>query len=176
MQAERRKKELLEKAYKLGFEYEKNYKGCSQCVIAAIQDTLGTRDDRVFKAGTGLAAGGGLTGIGVCGGYVGGVMVLSQLCGRERSNFEDPERIRFKSFDLAKKLIDEFVREFGTIICRDIQTIKFGRPYYIRDLEDFNKFEEAGGHDDKCTDVVGKAAKMAVKLILDEDLVALPKK
>jgi len=87
------KKELLEKAYKLGFEYEKIYRGCSQCAIAAIQDTLDIRDESVFKVDTGLAAGGGLTGIGACGGYVGGVMVLSQLLGRERSNFEDPEQV-----------------------------------------------------------------------------------
>ncbi len=175
MKKEARKIKLIEKAYKYGFEYEKTYKGCSQSVIAAIQDTLGIRDDSVFKAGTGLAAGGGLTGIGVCGGYVGGVMVLSQLCGRERMKLEDPERIRFESYDLAKKLIDEFIREFGTIICRDIQTLKFGRPYYIKDPEDFNKFEKAGGHHDKCTDVVGKAAQMAVRLILDCGLVTLPK-
>jgi C_GCAxxG_C_C family probable redox protein len=173
MEQEGRKKELLEKAYKLGFEYEKTYKGCSQCVIAAIQDTLGIRDDTVFKAGTGLAGGGGLTGIGACGGYAGGVMVLSQLLGRERSRFDDPERIRFKSFELAKQLADEFIREFGSIICRDVQTKIFGRPYYLRDPEEFNKFEEAGGHDDKCTDVVGKAAQMAVKIILDEGLVPL---
>lgn len=172
---EERKKDLLEKAYKLGFEYEKVYRGCSQCAIAAIQDTLGIRDDSVFKAGTGLAGGGGLTGIGVCGGYVGGVMVLSQLLGRERSNFADPERVRFKSFALARKLLEEYVRELGSIICRDIQTIRFGRPYYIADPEDFEKFEEAGGHKDKCTDVVGKAAQIAVKLILDEGLVGLPK-
>ena len=93
---EEKKQELLEKAYKLGFEYEKTYRGCSQCAIAAIHDTLNIREDNMFKAATGLAAGGGLTGIGVCGGYVGGVMVLSQLCGRERSNFADPERTRFK--------------------------------------------------------------------------------
>jgi len=173
MEGKERKKELLEKAYELGFEYEKTYKGCSQCVIAAIQDTLDIRDDSVFKAATGLAGGGGLTGIGLCGGYAGGVMVLSQLLGRERSIFDDPERVRFRSFDLAKQLADEFIREFGTIICRDIQIKKFGRPYYLRDPEDFNKFEEAGGHDDKCTDVVGKAAQMAVKIILDEGLVPL---
>jgi len=172
---EKAKKELLEKAYKLGFEYEKTYRGCSQCAIAAIHDTLNIRDDSVFKAGTGLAAGGGLTGIGVCGGYAGGVMVLSQLLGRERSNFADPERVRFKSFALARKLLEEYVRELGSIICRDIQTIRFGRPYYIADPEDFEKFEEAGGHEDKCTDVVGKAAQVAVKLILDEGLVGLPK-
>lgn len=173
MEGERREEEFMEKAYRLGFEYEKTYKGCSQCVIAAIQDTLGIRDDAVFKAATGLAGGGGLTGIGLCGGYVGGVMVLSQLLGRERSAFADPERIRFKSFDLAKRLTDDFIAEFGTIICRDVQIRKFGRPYYIRDPEEFEKFEEAGGHEDKCTDVVGKAARMAVRIILDEGLVPL---
>lgn len=173
MEKEKRRKELMEKAYELGFEYEKKYKGCSQCVIAAIQDTLGIRDDSVFKAATGLAGGGGLTGIGACGGYAGGVMVLGQLLGRERSIFEDSERIRFRSFDLANQLVDEFIGEFGTIICRDIQVKIFGRPYYLRDPEDFNKFEEAGGHVDKCTDVVGKAARMAVKIILDEGLAPL---
>jgi len=172
---EEAKKELLEKAYKLGFEYEKVYRGCSQCAIAAIQDTLDIRDDNVFKAGTGLAAGGGLTGIGVCGGYAGGIMVISQLLGRERSNFEDLERVRFKSFELARKFLWQYTQEMGSIICRDIQLIRFGRPYYIADMDDFEKFEEAGGHVDKCTDVVGKASQLAVKLILDEGLVELPK-
>jgi len=175
MSKEEKKKELLEKAYRLGFEYEKTYKGCSQSVIAAIHDTLDIRDDSVFKAGTGLAAGGGLTGIGVCGGYVGGSMVLSQLVGRVRSKFDDPERIRFRSYELTKKLIDAFIQEFGTINCGGIQTIRFGRPYYIYDQEDFNKFEEAGGHVDKCTGVVAKAAQIAVNLILDERLVEMPK-
>jgi C_GCAxxG_C_C family probable redox protein len=172
---EKTKEEALDKAYKLGFEYEKVYRGCSQCAIAAIQDTLDIRDDSVFKAGTGLAGGGGLTGIGVCGGYVGGVMVISQLLGRERSNFEDPEKIRFKSFELARKFLQQYTQELGSIICRDIQLIKFGRPYYIADMEDFEKFEEAGGHVDKCTDVVGKAAQLAVKFILDEGLVKPPR-
>ena len=32
--------ELAAKAYTLGKEYEKTYRGCSQCVIAALQDAL----------------------------------------------------------------------------------------------------------------------------------------
>ena len=173
---EQRKRKFLEKAYELGFDYEKTYRGCSQCTIAAIQDTLDIRDESVFKAGTGLAGGGGLTGIGICGGYAGGVMVLSQLVGRERSNFEDPEQIRFKTFGLARRFLEEYIRKLGSIICRDIQTIRFGRPYYIADVNDYEKFEEAGGHVDKCPDVVGKAAQIAVKLILNEGLVGLPKR
>jgi len=171
---EEKLKKVMEKAYKLGFEYEKTYGSYAQSTIAAIQNSLGIRDGGVFKAGTGLAGGGGLTGIGDCGTYVAGIMVLSQLCGRERSNFEDPDRVmRTKSYNLVKKLLDEFLGEFVTISCRGIQMKKFGRPYYIRDTEDFNKFEEAGGHNDKCTDVVGKGAQMAVKIILDEGLAVL---
>jgi C_GCAxxG_C_C family probable redox protein len=172
---EQTKQDLLNKAYQLGFEYEKTYRGCSQCAIAAIQDTLNIRDDSVFKAGTGLAGGGGLTGIGVCGGYAGGVMVISQLLGRERSNFDDPEGVRYQTGALVRKFLEHYIRELGSIICRDIQLIRFGRPYYIADMDDFEKFEEAGGHVDKCPDVVGKAAQLAVKLILEEGLVETPK-
>jgi len=167
-------KELVEKAYELGFEYEKTYRGCSQCAMAAIYDTLNMNDDGVFKAATGFAGGGGLTGISVCGGYAAGVLAIGMLLGRERSNFEDPERIRFKNFTLVRKFTQEYTRELGSIICRDIQMLKFGRPYYIADGDDFAKFEEAGGHQDKCTDVVGTAARVAVQFILDEGLVTLP--
>jgi C_GCAxxG_C_C family probable redox protein len=166
-----KREELLKKAYELGFDYEKTYRGCSQCVIAAIQDTLDIRDDKVFKAATGFAGGAGLSGIGVCGAFAGSVMVLGQLKGRERSNFSDPERIRFTSFDVTKKLVDKFLAEYGTLICRDVQQRIFGRSYYLRDPDEFRKFHDAGAHDEKCPDVVGKAARMAVEIILDDGMI-----
>ena len=166
--------ELVEKAYKLGFEYEEFYRGCSQAALGAIYDTLNIHNDDIFKASTGFAGGGGLCGVSVCGGYAAGVMAISQLLGRERSNFKDPEGIRFENFKLVRKFTLQYIEELGSIICRDIQIRKFGRPYYIADPDEFAKFEEAGGHQDKCTDVVGKATRVAVKFILDEGLIALP--
>lgn len=174
MDQQERRSELLARAYELGFEYERRFRGCSQCVIAAIQDTLGIRDDRVFAAATGLAGGGALTGTGACGGYAGAVMVFGQLRGRERSNFDDPAGVRFQTFDLAKRLADRFTEEFGGTICRDVQTGVFGRCFDLRDPADFQRFEEAGAHRDKCPEVVGKAARMAVEIILDEGLAPLP--
>lgn len=164
------REKLLEKAYHLGFEYEKKYRGCSQCGLAAIYDTLNFSDDHVFQAATGFAGGGGLTGISVCGGYAAGVLAIGQLCGRDRSNFADPEKIRFRNFALVRAFTTDYINELGSIICRDIQTRFFGRPYYIADPDDFAKFEAAGGHADKCTDVVGIATRLAVKFILDHDL------
>ena len=48
-----------ENAYELGRHYERTYGGCSQCVVAALQDTYDTRNDEILRAATGLAAGGG---------------------------------------------------------------------------------------------------------------------
>ena len=118
---------IPQKAYKLGFQYEKVYKGCSQCVLAAVQDLFGERNDDVFQAASGLAGGAGLCGDSGCGGYSGGIMALSQFSGRVRENFLDPERTRRKSFDLAKKLHDKFIAEYGSVICRDIQQKILGR-------------------------------------------------
>jgi C_GCAxxG_C_C family probable redox protein len=167
---ENQREVLLKKAYDMGSECARKYKGCSQCVVAVVQDLLGIREDAVFKAATALAGGIGLSGIGPCGGISGGVLILSQLIGRERSNIEDPDNIRSRSYDLAQKLVEAYLEEFGAIACRDVQTKKFGRPYYLRDPQEKEKFQDAGGHIDKCPDVVGKAAQMTVKIILDEGL------
>jgi C_GCAxxG_C_C family probable redox protein len=164
---------LLERAYQLGSECSRKYRGCSQCVVAAVQDTLGIRDDAVFKAATGLAGGIGLTGIGPCGALSGGVLALSQLVGRERSNIADPENVRQRSYDLAEKRVNAYLNEFGAIACRDVQIKRFGRPYYLRDQQEKQKFQDAGTYHGKCPDVVGKAARMTVKIILDEGLVTV---
>ena len=158
-----------EKAYELGKNYERTYRGCGQCVIAALQDAFGIRNDDIFKAGTGLAGGGGRATDGSCGSYVGGIMVLSSLVGRERDNFADPECIRFRTMDLCLKFHDRFIREYGSVVCRDIQTKVMGRPYYIADPDEMEKFHNAGAHDIYCPEVVGKAARWAAELILAEN-------
>jgi len=160
--------EVLKKAFDLGFEYEKVYMGCSQCVLAAIQDLFEKKNDEVFRAASGLAGGVGLCGDGCCGAYTGGVMALSQLYGRTRENFLDPDRTRKKGFDLAKKLHDKFIAEYGSVICRDIQQKIFGRSFYIRDADEYSKFEKAGGHEEKCPSVVGNGARWVAEILLEE--------
>lgn len=155
-----------EKAYQLGKKYEQIYTGCSQCVIAALQDTFNIRNDAIFKAATGLAAGGGASIDGSCGAYSGGIMVLSYLMGREREDFADSGGILLRNFELIRRLRDEFIQEYGSVICCNIQTKIFGRSYYLADMDEFEMFEKAGGHDAlHCPEVVGKAARWAATLI-----------
>jgi len=160
---------LLERAYRSGLECGRIYRGCSQCVVAAVQDTLNIRDDAVFKAATGLAGGIGLSGMGPCGALSGGVLILSQLVGRERTRIEDPENIRFLSYDLAYELIQAFLEDIGAFSCRDVQMKVLGRPYFLRDPEEKQKFDAEGSRE-KCPEVVGRASRMTVRIILEHGL------
>jgi len=163
--------ELLEKAYELGKTYERTYRGCGQCVIAALQDALNIRNDDIFKAATGLAGGTGLASDSGCGAYTGAIMVLSSLVGRERNDFSDSENIRFKTHQLTRKFRERFIREYGSVICRDIQNKILGRYYDLADPQEYEKFHNAGAHDVHCPEVVGKAAKWMAEIILKENLI-----
>jgi len=151
---------VSEKAYERGNYYEKTYHGCSQCAIAALQDVFDIRNDDIFKSSTALAGGSALSCEGSCGGYVGALMVLGHLVGRERDNFADPEGVRFTTQKLAGELRKKFIDEYGSIICRNIQTKVMGRPYYLADPQEYEKFHNAG-----------KAAQWMAEIIQEAKLV-----
>jgi C_GCAxxG_C_C family probable redox protein len=162
------KEKIIQRAFFLGLEYEKEITGCCQCTIAAIQDALHVRNDAVFKAGSGLTAGGGVSCEGSCGGYIGGVMVMSSIFGRQRETWADDREEKDCAHNMAKALIDKFNREYGSNVCKAIHDKIFGRTFDLRDAREREVFEKSGGHVDKCTTVVGKAAAWATDLILEE--------
>ena len=162
------KAKIIERALSLGFEYEKTITGCCQCAIAAIQDALSIKDDAVFKAGSGLTAGGGVSCEGSCGGYTGGVMVMSSVFGRRRENWDDDKAEKDCAHRMARALLDRFNQEYGSNLCKIIHRNLFGREFDLRDASDREAFEKLGAHVDKCTSVVGKAAAWATELILEE--------
>ena len=162
---------IREKARELGFSYEVKYRGCGQCLVASVQDTLGVRNDAVFKAATGFAGGIGLMQDSACGAYAGGVMILSSILGRERTDFEDPENIRLKTMALVQKLHDRFMEEYGAVNCREIHQAVFGRFFNLRDPEERAAFDRAGGHTEKCPGVVGLSAGWTVEILAREGLV-----
>ena len=160
----------FEQIAKLGFAYERDYRGCAQCVIAALADGLDARNaatDAIFKSATGLAGGVAQETDGHCGAYSGGAMMIGHYLGRERDNFADPEQVRLQTSALVSKLHRKFIDEYGTVICGQIHTRIMGRPFYLKDADERSKFDEAGAHTDKCTGVVGRAARWTAE-ILDE--------
>lgn len=163
--------ELRKKADALAYKYEKEYGGCPQCVLAAVKETVGGISDDVFKAATGFAGGVAVVGTGTCGALSGGVMALSAHLGREYANFADPQRIRWETFRICKKLVNKFETEFGGGLCKDVQTRIMGRSYNLWDDQDYKDFNAAGGHDDKCTMVCGKAARWVIEILEEDKLI-----
>jgi len=72
---------------------------------------------------------------------------------RERDHFDTSAKIRERGCELVAKLHDYFIQEYGSVICRDILQKKFGRPFYLFDDGDFQKFEELGYHDPGACDI-----------------------
>jgi C_GCAxxG_C_C family probable redox protein len=166
------KEATLQKAYDLGFKGEREYRGCAQCAIAAIQDALGIRNDYVYKAGSGLAGGAGECTDGLCGGYSGAIMVMSSFFGRTRpeEGSKKGRQDKYVSFKMTAELHDRFIAKYGSVICSGIQKCIFGRSFDLRDDEQKQQFRDAGAHelDDKCCSVVGTGARWGTELILKE--------
>jgi len=77
---------IVDKAYRLGCDYEKRYGGCCQCTVAALQDAFAcvTADVGLFRAASCLDGGATPTGIQNCGSFTGAGMIIGYLCGRTR--------------------------------------------------------------------------------------------
>jgi len=165
------KQEILDMAYDKGFEYEKKYGYCSQSVLSAIQDVFGGIDDEVIQASHALAGGGALDGDGTCGGYSGAMMAISAFFGRKRDKFGEGEVVDWMdSSKLSKEVREKFMDEYGSTICNDIQKAVFGDSYNLWDPKEFEAFEEAGAHVDKCPSVTGNAAKWTANVLLGEGI------
>jgi C_GCAxxG_C_C family probable redox protein len=161
--------EFLNRAYAVGFEYEKKYHGCAQCTIGALYEIFPElRNDDVFRSASGLGAGVGLTGKGQCGGLSGAVMVLSQVYGRELNQIDDPEKKRYAGFHLGRRMVQRFLDQYGTVTCQEIHVKLMKRTFDLWDPEDKASFEERGAHDRICPSVIGNAARWAAQLMLEK--------
>jgi len=165
------REEILNLVEKKAYANERDYHGCSQSALAALQDVFDMRDDTVFRAASGLGGGIGLTADTCCGGLSGGCMFISQLCGRQRDpdgSFGDKENQRFQAYKYCQLLAERFFDEYDVCNCFEIQKIKLdGKSYVLAQPDQFEEFLELGGHSHICPEVVAKAARWAAEIVLD---------
>jgi len=161
------KENLIEQAYRLAFKYEAERGSCPQCVLAALHETLNVGDPATIQAADAMAGGTALSTEGTCGALVGGLLAIGSVVGRSYKDFSAGERKR-RVFQYAKKLYDKFIEEYGSPRCKDVQKKIFGRSFSLLDPKDYEEFEKAGAHVDKCPSVSGNAAKWAAEIILED--------
>ena len=139
---------IVEEAYRMGYEYEKRYGGCAQCVVAALQDSIDfvAMNEDVFRAASCLDGGATPTGLQNCGAFTGSGMIIGYLCGRRRDTFEGKADL---SHELIHKVYEKFKEEYGSVLCQDVR----------------QKMEQ---YPDKCPRVVGRAAGWTAEALLRE--------
>ncbi len=160
------KEEILKKAYDLAYRYEAERGSCPQCVFSAIMETLDIGSPETVKACDALAGGTALSTKGTCGALVGGLMAISCIAGRSYEKFSKGDRRR-RIFYYAKKLYDKFEEKYGSPICRDVHKKLFNRTFDLLDPKEYEEFEKAGAHVDKCPSVSGDVARWAAEIIID---------
>ncbi len=168
------KKELVEKARRLGREYLRKYGGCAPATLLAVADTLDLRvGDELFKAMTGFSS-----LAGVCGNVCGGIAAMGLRYGVGLEDFvKNPERgsLSFaKLMTATKALREKFAEEYGGYLCDEVQTKLFGKcvmPTSPEELEAFSKMdpEKLQVFYEKCGSVTENAAGWTVATILEMD-------
>jgi hypothetical protein len=116
-----RELQIIEDAYRLGYDYEKRYGGCCQCAVAALQDALPfvPADVGLFRAASSLDGGATPTGLQNCGSFTGVGMVIGYLCGRTRNEtFIGDKRL---SQELLRNVYQRFQERYGSVLCKDVR-------------------------------------------------------
>ena len=156
-----KKTELAEKAAAIAKTYEFDYGCCPQCVLAAVKETVpGNKvTDETIKASHGLSGGGALTGTGLCGSLIGGLLVLGSKRGRDRDKFEKGKFVG--NFKLCNDLVEEFQTEFGGSTCQKLQQQFTGQTYDLWNAEQYQAFSDARG--EQCANTAEWVTRWVVK-------------
>ena len=137
---------------------------CAQSSFMALKEQFGLKGEQVIKALTPMP---GIAERGeTCGAITGPLMVIGLIYGRDLHHLDDWDKYQ-ESLIPTGHFCDEFEKEFGTTLCKEVQEVKFGRCFRLTDPGELQEFQNAGATD-KCSEVVRKAVHMAAEIILDD--------
>lgn len=152
---------LAEQASQLAFQDEVQYGCCPQCVLKAVQSTVGYVTDETIKASHGLSGGGGLMGMGTCGALTGGLLALSAKRGRPADKFDKGKFVG--NFQLGQELVNRFQKKFSGITCRELQQQFTGQTYDMWDAAQYQAFTAARG--EKCAEATAAVTRWVVEML-----------
>ena len=122
---------------------------CSQAVFAAFSQDYGLSKEQALKIGA--CFGSGMRKAEVCGACTGALMVLGLKYGESKE----------KSNDACEKFLDEFEKENGSYICRDLLDCDISTEEGVKYARENNLFKEF------CPKMVESAAKITKDIVSD---------
>ena len=126
--------------------FEKGYV-CSQAVFAAFSEDFDLSKEQALKIGA--CFGSGMRKGEVCGACTGALMALGLKFGENKE----------KSNEVCNRFMDEFKKENGSYICRDLLECDISTPEGVKYAKDNNLFTEF------CPKMVESAAKITNEIL-----------
>ena len=120
---------------------------CSQAVFAAFSEDFGISKDHALKIGA--CFGSGMRKGEVCGACTGALMALGLKHGESKT----------ESNEICVEFLEEFEKENGSYICRDLLGCDIATPEGVKYARDNNLFKEV------CPKMVESASKITKNLI-----------
>ena len=168
--------QLLDEAYRRGFEYLEKMGGCAQTVFSAIMDTLGYQDDlvinEIWKGTIGLSGGTGAMATGTYGAMAGAAIAISYSFGFTLEDFEQDNSKRFNVYTAVVEVGRRMQEKYGSIQCQEVQFQLWGKSYRFTNpqaAQEFSKMWENAQGDFECSKVTGDLAKWGVEIILEHN-------
>ena len=159
-------KRLIDRAGEDASRYEMTMRGCCQSTLAGILDNVALGPGQLLKATSAMSA--GVAGNGeICGALLAGILCIGLAYGRDNTSEMTRTSKTYQSARTrAGRLTDRFRAQFGSLRCNDILTQLHGRPFNLRDPEDYRELGVPEIHD-KCAYITCKqAARMALEELL----------
>ncbi len=154
----------IEKAGQIAHRYEMDFFGCSQATLAALMEVFGIFEPAVLRAATALSGGVARRGT-ACGSLSGGLLMIGLLTGRDDLEMTTQYQ---RGMQFADKLCKRFEEAYGSIVCRDIQKIKFGRSFNLQDEGELKTLHEAmQSNPDGCQAVVRDASCWTAEIVIE---------
>ena len=126
--------------------FEDGYR-CSQAVFASFSQNFGLSKEQALKIGA--CFGSGMRKGEVCGACTGALMALGLKFGENKE----------KSDEVCERFLDEFEKENGSYICRDLLECDISTPEGVKYAKDNNLFKEF------CPKMVESAAKITKEIL-----------
>jgi len=168
------REELLQDAYRRGYEYLPKWGGCAPTTFAAVMDALGYAEDpllrEVWKATVGLTGGTGNMAIGTCGAMAGAAAAISFSFGFAREEVEQ-DNTRMLLINRAVAEVGASMKSlYGHIVCQEVQFHNWGRAYHFNDPSAVREFRKMASNTEgkmRCQELTGTIARLAVEKILE---------
>jgi len=164
MATETSREDILNQLEQKAGDYEEMSRNCAQGSLLALQEQFHLGDGSALKAATvmpGIASRGE-----TCGAVIGSLMAIGLAYGRDR--LDDWEGY-MRALRQALRFCRRFEKEFGSLMCRDVQKLVLGKSYNMADIAGSEEFEKDNGYK-KCRVPPGKAARIAGEIIMERGI------